>query len=387
LDVIQELGNQLSVGTIRDIPDLQLDLESYDVSPKFEAMLCGLNPGTLSAGQAINFTSAVPLTILSPFRTSQTNFVIINGAIIPALQVQSVAYKFGVNKSDASQTFNLKTDSIYFVPGVPYEDTFTGDGSTSTWTLAHTAVPYFNNTLGVTQYVLNVSVTNADGTFYRLFNGAGFDYTDTSTTLTLNAGVAAPAVGSTIKVAYGSTATQTINQAANNADGVSVKPAALRGRDINIYIGTTAATPTWTRLTGVQSFDTTWTAQNFAATEELGNPNVVSQDYTVPQVTGNVTTRDVNTAALFAKLYATTGVSTSQIVGPLSAVPVPLEIHLNDPSTGARIKTIYIPDAIFDVPEITARVNQLVDTPFKFQSNTGAMTVYNGARPGGVSQA
>jgi hypothetical protein len=324
LDVIQELGNQLSVGTIRDIPDLQLDLESYDVSPKFEAMLCGLNPGTLSAGQAINFTSAVPLTILSPFRTSQTNFVIINGAIIPALQVQSV---------------------------------------------------------------LNVSVTNADGTFYRLFNGAGFDYQDTSTTLTLNAGVAAPAVGSTIKVAYGSTATQTIAQSANNADSVAVKPAALRGRDINIYIGTTAATPTWSRLTGVQTFDCTWTAQNFAATEELGNPNVVSQDYTVPQVTGNVTTRNVNTAALFAKLYATTGVNTSQIVGPLSAVPVPLEIHLNDPATGARIKTIYIPDAIFDVPEISARVNQLVDTPFKFQSNTGSMTVYNGARPGGVAQS
>jgi hypothetical protein len=352
-------------------------------------MLLGITPSALTAGQALAFTSAVPMTVLSPFRATSTNFAITGGMVIPALQLSTVSYKFGV-KADASQTFTLKGDSIFFIEGgAPYEDVFTGDGTTSTWTLAHTASAYFNNSLGVTQYVLNVSVTNTDGSFYRLFNGAGFDYTDTATTLTLNAGVAAPASGATIRVAYCAIAAETIAQSANNADGITVKPAALRSRDIQVWLGTNAATPVFSRMSGVQSFDATFECLSLQATEEFGNPLVVSQDYTIPQVSGTITTRDSSVAALFAKIYAMSGVSSAQVVGALSSAntPLPMEIHLNDPNTGARIKTLYCPDAVFDPPDVSARVNQLIETPHKWLSNSGSWTVYNGARPGGVATA
>ena len=80
---------------------------------------------------------------------------------------------------------------------VPYEDVFTGNGSTKTWTLSgsKSASPYVDPASGNTQYVLNVCVYNTDGTYYRIFNGATFDYTDNATSLTLNAGTAAPASG------------------------------------------------------------------------------------------------------------------------------------------------------------------------------------------------
>lgn len=381
---IYELGNNKTVTTIRDIPDLSFDVESYDVSCKFEAQILGINPGTLTAGQQIDFNAAVPLNILSPFRTSQNVFTIVNGAIVPHLGLQQVAYKFGV-KNDASQTYTFKGDSVFYTPGVPVEDVFTGDGTATSWNLSKTAIKYHNSTLGADQYVLNVSVYNPDGTFYRLFNGAGFNYTDTPNSLTLNAGVAAPKAGAIIRVHYGATVasdTDTIPQSMNDADGVSVKPGAIRAKDIDVFVGTAAATPVFTRWSGVQSFDMTW-AVNLDANEEFGNPLVVSQDYVTASVDGTVTTRDNTVAELFTKLAAASNVPADQVIGTLSSTPVPIEIHLNDPDTGARLKTLYVPDARFDPPELNNRVNQKVETPFKFTSDTGQMYVYNGARPGG----
>lgn len=381
---IYEVGSNQKLTTLRDIPELSFDVESYDTSCKFEAQLLGLAPGGLTTGQQIDFNNSVPLTVASPFRTSLSNYAIVNGVIVPHLALSQVQYKFGV-KQNASQTYTLKGDSIFYIPGVPYEDVFTGNGSTKTFTLAHTAIEYFNPTLQVAQFVVNVSVYNTDGTFYRLFNGTSFDYTDTSTSITLNTATPAPASGSTIRVQYGSAAAETIAASANLADGVSVKPAALRAKDLDIFIGSTAATPVFTRLTGVQSFDMTWSTNGFDSNEEFGNPLVVSTDYVTADVNGTVTSRDDSVATLFSKIYQATGVTTGQVIGALSSVAVPMEIHLNDPDTGLRIKTLYVPDARFDPPDINARVNQKLETPFKFTSDTGQMFVYNVTRPGGVA--
>lgn len=379
---IYEIGNNQKLTTLRDIPELSFDIESYDVSCKFEAQLLGLNPTSLTPGEQIDFNTAVPFTVNSPFRTSLSNYTIVNGAIVPHLALNQVVYRFGV-KQDASQTYTLKGDSVFYTPGVPYEDVFTGNGSTSTWTLTHTAQEYFNTTLNVAQYVVNVSVYNTDGTFYRLFNGAAFDYTDTPTTVTLNAGVPAPATGSTIRIQYSSSATETIAASANTADGISIKPAAIRAKDIDVFVGTTGPTPTFSRLTGVQSFDMTWSTNGFDSNEEFGNPLVVSTDYVTSDVNGTVTTRDNSVTDLFNKIYMTSAVSANQVIGALSSQAVPMEIHLNNPDTGARIKTLYVPDARFDPPDINARVNQKLETPFKFTSDTGQMFVYNGQRAGG----
>lgn len=384
---IYELGNNKSVATVRDIPELSFDVESYDVSCKFEAQILGISPGTLTAGQQLDFNLAQPLNILSPFRTSQQVFTIVNGAIVPHLGLQQVAYKFGV-KSDASQTYTFKGDSVFYTPGVPVEDVFTGDGTTKSWTLSKTAIAYLNTTFGTTQYVLNVSVYNPDGTSHRLFNGTAFDYTDTSTSLTLNASTPAPISGAIIRVHYGATVASdpySIPQSSNDADGISVKPAAIRAKDIDVFIGTNAATPVFSRWTGVQGFDMTWSV-NLDANEEFGNPLVVSQDYVAASVDGTITTRDNTVAELFAKMAAASNVPANQVIGALSSTPLPMEIHLNDPETGTRLKTIYVPDARFDPPEINGRVNQKIETPFKFTSDTGTMFVYNGARPGGNSQ-
>jgi hypothetical protein len=377
---IYELGNYHTLTTLRDIPDLSFDVESYDVSCKMEALLLGLDPANNVAGTtAFDFNLAQPFNVLSPFRSSQNHFDAIRGLVVPHLALESVAYKFGV-KQNASQTYTLKGDSVFFVPNIPYEDVYTSDGTTTTHSLTHTALEYFNTTLGVAQFVVNMSVYYADGTFARLFNGTHFDYTDTSTVVTFNAGKV-PVSGSKIRVQYASTTSENILQAANDADGISVSPAAIRAKDIDIYIGTSGPTPTFSRWTGVQSFDCTWKV-NLDPNLEFGNPLTVSSDYVTAEVDGTITTRDVSVTELFNKIYQATNVPTNQVAGALSSTPIPVEIRLSNPDTGTALKTIYIPDARFEPPTTSGRVNQKLDTPFKYSSDTGLLFVYDGQRPG-----
>jgi hypothetical protein len=377
---IMELGNYNTLTTIRDIPDLSFDIDSYDVSCKMEALLQGIDPTTVTSGQAFNFALNVPFNVLSPFRSAQNYFNTIRGLVVPHLFLESVAYKFGV-KQNASQTYSLKGDSVFFVPGNPQEDTFTSNGTTQTYTLSHTAVEYFNNTLGANQYVLNMSVYNTDGTFDRLFNGVNFDYTDTATSFTFNTPANVPPTGSVIRVQYGTTFVESVTQAQNNADGIQVSPAAIKAKDIDVYVGSTAATPVFTRWTGVQSFDCTWKV-NLDANQEFGNPLDVSMDFVTPDVTGTITTRDVSVTELFQKIAQATNVPANQVAGTLSSTPVPVEIRLSNPDTGAPLKTLYVPDARFEPPATQGRVNQKLDTPFKFMSDTGQFYVYDGQRPG-----
>lgn len=385
---INEVGNELAVAIVRDAPgELSLDIESYDMTAKLEALLLNLNPSTGLSGQALDYNTQQPFNVLVPMRSSQGVFSIVGGIIVPHTALQQVTYRFGL-RQDAQQTFSLKGDSMYYGPPntVPYEDTFSYTGSAGPFALTHTASPYLNVALNQTQYVLNVSAYNTDGTSTRLFDGTEFNYTDTSTSFTLTSNLpAALESGATLRAQYFSTTAETISSTVNTNDGISVKPAALRGWNINVYVGSIATTPVWTRLSGVQSMDLTWQAQGFDANNEFGNPNTVSLDYVVPAVNGTITTRPDGVTTMTSQLDQLLGISTStDVIGMLSSSAVPLLIVLTVPNgvagmtAGTPLKTLYIPDAIFDPPDFTARAAGKIELPFKFYSNTGVMYTYNG---------
>lgn len=222
-------------------------------------------------------------------------------------------------------------------------------------------------------YVLGMCLIRADGTYKRLFFGD--DYTNTATTFTL--ATAAP-VGSTVRVVYGSATAATYNQTVHQ--GVSVKPAAVRGKDIDVYVGDTAATPTFTRWSSVQGFEVSWRV-NLDNDEEFGNVHYVAQDYDIPEVTGNVTIRPRDPADLWDKIFQVTNTPANEVAGPTTSVALPVELRINHPDTGVRMKTLYIPDARFTPPPIQGRVGQKLEAQFNFSSDTGVLKVYRGARP------
>lgn len=369
---IRELGNFLTVATVRDIPDLSFDLESLDVSTEIEALSLGIDPTSVNAGDEFDFLDSKPMDVISPFKAGQGLYTIVKGIVLPYLTLESLTYRFGT-RQNATQQMTLRGDSVYYIPGSPYYEEFSGNGVTTVFTLAHTAILY--NESGDDVYALGVCVVKSDGTYQRLFHG--IDYTDTATTFTLADATLAPA-GSKIRVVYGSTTQATYAQTVHQ--GTSVKPAAVRGKDIDVYVGSSAATPVFSRWTSVQNFEVTRRV-NLDNDEEFGNPHYVAQDYDTADVTGTVTVRPRNPTDLWDKIHQVANVADNEVVGPLTSITLPVELRINDPETGDRVKTLYVPDARFTVPSVQGRVQQKTEVTFNFSSDEGQLLVYAGERP------
>lgn len=372
---VYELGNYLSVATVRDTPDLSFDLESFDVSTEIEAVNNFVDPTTTVSGDLFDPIDAVPLDIITPIKSAKGLFDATNGLIIPYLTLESSTYNFGVS-NNATQQHTYKGDSVFFVDGgSPYYEEFAGTGGNGPFALAHTAKVY--NYSGDAVHVVALCVVYSDGTYKRL--KFGDDYTDTTTTFTLTDGATTAPSGSTIRACYGSATVASYPQSVHQ--NVSVKPAAVRGKDIDVYVGSSDATPVFTRWDSVQSFQVTRKV-SLDADKEFGNPQNVSQDYDVPDVSGSITLKPRNVDTLFDKIYQVGNITAGEIGGPLTSVGLPLELRINDPDSGVRVKTLYIPDVRFTVPNIQGKVQQKQEVTFNFSSDGGSLYVYKGNRYG-----
>lgn len=375
---INELGNFQTVATVRDIPDLSFDLESLDVSTEIEALLAHIDPTTVTVGQEIEFIDHKPIHIISPFKAGMNLYNIVRGLAIPYLTLENATYRFGT-RANATQQFTLRGSSIYYINGTPYYERYTA-ATAGPYAFTNTALPHVSG--GDTLYALSICEVRPDGSYRRLFFGD--DYTNTAAGFTLTAAPTAGGTnnsvttGSILHVVYGSATAASYPQTVHQ--GVSVKPAAVRGKDIDVYVGDTAATPTFTRWSSVQGFEVSWRV-NLDNDEEFGNPNYVAQDYDTAEVGGNVTIRPRDPQELWAKIYQITNTPTGEIAGPTASVALPLELRINDPDTGTRLKTLYVPDARFTPPPIQGRVGQKLEAQFNFTSDSGVLRVYRGARP------
>lgn len=391
---IYELGNWQTVATVRDVPDLSFDLESFDVSTEFECILTNKNPTTFSStigANEIDLQSHVPIDVISPFKSARNQYDIVKGVAVPYLTLERATYRYGL-RQNATQQFTLRGDSIFYCPGQPYYEEFTWAGMTDngngTFSKTVTHTPMLEYAAEST-YVLAICLVSTNGQYRRLF--AGDDYTSNTTSFTVTAAGAAKvtALGGTVtlRVVYSSSTLGSYTQSGNNPrgnavhQGVGVKPAAVRPKNIDVYIGSTAATPVWTRFNSVQSAEVNWSV-SIENDEEFGNSRYVSSDYDVPDVSGSIGVKPFDVNDLFAKIQQITGITDSaEVVGPSISATVPLEIRISDPnSPTTRLKTLYIPDARFQVPGMQGRVQTKMENTFSFTSDSGTLKVYNGKR-------
>lgn len=409
---IYELGNDNSVATVRDTPDLSFDLESYDVSCELEALLVGKSlthiggasvptattgvMGTIGDNDMINFTDHIPIDVVSPFKSRRGGFDIVKGLAVPYLTLERASYRFGI-RQNAMQSFTLRGDSIYYTPGTPlYQEGAlpAPSGGAYTITLDETATRYSGGASFEIYALCVVLINSVAGTYKRLYfdsSGVGVGYDGTSTSVEIR-GYETSGYDS-YRITY-STGTDTTpssieydpavdtNPNGNELhQGVSVKPAAVRPRDIDVYIYP-GLTPTPVRLTSVQSAEVNWSA-NLEQDEEFGNRNYVSMDYDVPDVAGTIGVKPYDPADLWTKLAQITGVDIDEVIGPDSAPPMGVEIriyHPDDGTSGTPLKTLYVPDARFQVPGMQGRVQTKLETSMPFTSDQGILEVYNGER-------
>lgn len=385
IEPIREVGNLNIVDKVPGEPDFTFTLESFDVSTEIEAWLTGsVGDGTPSGapGSSDPAGTEYPIdgvhtqfvNITSPWRdplSSAGN--IVAGHIVPGYFPTKISYKYGV-KENASESVELAGSTFYYHAAPPVEKYATGDGVTTTFTTgADQAVPYREYGVGGTTFrsIFGVIVNG-------VLQTKNIDYS-TAPTDSANPAVAsitffkAPASGATIKFCYFTTSSRQFPPSLN-ATAV-VKPAAVRGRNICVFLGSGASAA---QLGQVQSATVEYTVKG-QVERELCSYEVTGYTVLETDVTGSIVIRSRDITHLFNTLATTTGLAQSEVYGWLNINPIPMSIKIQNPKNPAVIlKTLYVSDAMFDMPDPGVKVNQPIDFTFSFQSQSGTFKVYKG---------
>ncbi len=359
-DRIEELGNVEAVGTLRDIPDLTFEIESYDVSTELESVLTG-GDNTEADTTLFDLALNVPINITSPFKASGA-FTVDGGVIVPFLSLESMSYSFGLG-DPASMTATMRGDSVFYVPGTVWEEKF--DGDTTVGPFVFTSTPAYKSTVnGEDYYALSVTVDNVR---QRL----GTDYTNTATGFTFEVGKEPASGTGNIKVVYGAGTVATYIQSVHET--TAIKPAGVRGRDTYVSLGNGSSS--YTEWLGVQSASVDWSV-SLERDEEFGNSQIVSQDFDTPEVSGSITMKPQTIAALMAQIQAITGITGTDIANATNDPPE-LEVMIKTlDSAGDTTKTLIVPNAKFVTPQLQGSVGSKLEPDFSFTSADGVLEVY-----------
>lgn len=367
---ITELGNYKSVAVTRDTPDLTFSMESFDVTTAPEALL------TKGTSSPYDMGRPKALDVVSQWKAGEdtdTPFAVVESVAVPQLALESSSYRFGI-RDNAAQTFTLRGDAIFYNPGATVVEQFVGTGTGGqTLALGHPAGAYNGDTVAGPRRVLNLSAAGK-----RLIYGV--DYTEGITgagafrtvVVTLVNPVAA---GATIQAVYFTSDVISYAQSVHTAP--SVKPAAIRGKDITVLFNGVELTNRWTGIQNV-NIDQRFTIQR---DEEMGNPYATAIDYSdVPSVTGSMTIRFRDPQDFHRRLVEALGIaSQTEAIGTAKGAARRLDIVLHHPDTGAVLKTLEVPDAVVSAPGYSARVNQKLDIQLNFESDSGTLTALAGA--------
>jgi hypothetical protein len=388
-DVIHEVGNNEIVDKIPGDPDFTFSLNTLDVSCEVEAWLSGERPASESsnpasgagasdpAGTAYNWSDFGFVNVPSPWKDPSTGSAGTVGAghLIPAYYCNRVHYEFGATEN-SQETFDLSGGSYYYNGNAPVEDHFVGDGADTTFPSTRAAVGY--------------RIGGADGTTFRHVFGVivdgelqteGVDYTQdnggaVTTAVTTVTFTTAPALGKSIVFCYFTTHAEAFPDSVHPS--TIVKPAAVRGRHVCVYLGSGGSRA---KVGSVQAFVLDGTV-DATVEREMCNEEIVGVTINSRDTNGSMTVRSKNSAAFLALASKVTGVPVAEVIGWLNTHAIPIEVAILNPKNPAEtLKTLYVDDALFQIPGTAARANQPTDFQFGWESRSGDFTVYKGAKP------
>ena len=380
---IYELGNYQTVAVIRDIPDLTFDMESLDVSAEMEAMLLGVDFEASPDGAKLDLAKVKPLDVSSLFkmgRTSTNPFDVAASVAIPFLSVESISYRFGL-RDNASQSVSLRGDAIFYAQGSAYQQKAVGTNAADQGVLlANPALPYLGDKVNGTKYALGVMLASGKRLSY------GTDYHETVTgsgdARTVTVVVHEPVPTTDLICIIYQSPTVAVYPQATHAVASATRPAAIKGRDIEIRVGGVAITDRWSSVQSV----TVEQRLTVEKDEEFGNYQAVASDFDVPEVSGSVEIRPRDVQELLKRVRQIAGITnTAEVIGPNQAVPLPLEVRLHSPENGATLKTLYVPDARFTMPGFSGQVQQKLGVTLNFESDSGVLHAFKGERPAGIA--
>lgn len=391
INTVHEIGNDLVVDKVPQEPDFTFALENYAVDCSIEAILHGRSATGPAPNQGAGQADAVGteykweesqmINIVSPWKDPQSysSGNVVAGHLIPGYFPQKLSYKFGVTE-DSAQTAELRGGMFYYGMFAPTEDVIVGSGGTQAYVTAEPGVEFrkggvlgttFKNALGV----LVNGTWMVEGEDYNT-TGGGTPGSNTVVTVTFtdNRPIAD---GDVIKVAYFTTNAHSYPDTVHESS--LVLPGAVRGRNICLSVASGGA-ETWQRVYGVQTV-TLDASFNITPERELCNDELVGVTVNSTDTTGAITLHAKDINSFFTFLKQMTGLDTrNEIVGWLNLNPLRVKIEIMDPrNPGTVLKTLYVPDAIFDIPGTPARANAVVDFSMTYESLTGTYSAFKGA--------
>jgi hypothetical protein len=366
IETIREVGNYLVVDKVPGEADFTFTLESWDASTDLMAFLCGKvgapavgsppgagdAPGTVYRWEDANGHLNIP----SPWKDPATGGAgdIVAGHLIPGFFPTRVRYRFGVT-DNATQEAELAGGAFYYAQHAPVEDVAAGDGTITAFTTQDNVIVNGN--------------LQTEGVDYTV--SGGDPATPAPVTVTF---LVPPPVGAQVRMSYFTDEPKAWPQA-TNADA-TVKPGAVRGRNIKVYLGAGGARQ---RLGNVQTAELEATIDT-EVERELGNDEIVGRTVNGRDTTGTITTRSRNAQAFIALLSKVTGVDPGEVFGFFNQHTIPLTIQIQNPKVPSEIiKTLYVSDAQFQPPGTPARVNTPTDFGFRFDSLSGTFQEIKGA--------
>lgn len=380
-EIIREVGNEKVVDKIPGDPDFTFTLETLDVTTEVEAWLAGgvgaaasgSAPGASDPdGTAYVFSQFGFVNIPSPWKDPKTGSAgtVVAGHLIPGYYARRIRYRFGVSEN-STETVELAGGSFYYAAHAPVEDYFTGAGPHTT---TRVAVPHRKGGYEGTEYkgVFGVTVDGvlqSEGTDYTV---SALTSTPATVTVTFTA-TSQPASGAQVKFVYFTTHAEAYPQA-RHASTV-VKPAAVRGRHICVYLGSGGARQ---KVGAIQTFELE-ASQDTTTDRELCSEEVSGFTVTGRDVTGTMVVRSKTADDFIDLLAKVTNVPSDEVIGYLNNYQIPLEVQILNPRNPAEvIKTLYVEDAKFQPPGSNPRVNTPTDFSFAWESATGDYTVIKG---------
>jgi hypothetical protein len=190
--------------------------------------------GLTVALNGIDLATAKPIDIASQFKAGKdaaSPFSVVTSVALPFLYLESMSYRFGY-RDNATQSASFRGDSIFYNPGPTFVETTQGTNTADQTVL--TSYPAYQSSEGDARRVLSVTAGTK-----RLSLGA--DYTESYgavaggaaiTTVTIKAPVP---VTDQIRIVYASPNALAYDQSVHAPVGVI--PAAIKGSDIDIYLG------------------------------------------------------------------------------------------------------------------------------------------------------
>lgn len=338
---------------------------------------------TLAAGTAsisingIDLSRAVPIDMASQFKAglqAADPFKVTASVALPFLYLEQMSYRFGL-RDNATQSATLRGDTIFYNPGPTFVEEIAGSGAPGQ--VIVTDHPAYQVAEGDEPRVLAVTAGAK-----RLAQGP--DYAETYGAVTAGAAlttitlVDAVPVDEIVRIIYSSPDAVTYPQTVH--PDATVKPAAVKGRDIDIYVGDYDPNdPVGSgafKLTSVQSINVDYRVA-ITKDEEFGNYYAVGLDFGTPTVNGSVDIKPRDTADFLKLLRRVSGVTDpTKVIGTATSVPLPLHIVIRNPENGDVLKRLFVEDARFTPPGYQGRVEQQTTVTLPFESDEGNLLIF-----------